>query len=71
MGYLIPVLIPSINSRIKMLIFALCTSIFIEAVQQITQLGMLDVFDVIFNTIGACIGWKVYAKWLLNENRSV
>lgn len=64
-GYLFPMTVPFIDSAWKILGLGFAFSLMIEIIQQITKLGMLDVFDIAFNTAGAFWGWKLY-KYYVN-----
>ena len=44
-------------------------SVIIEVVQLITRLGMLDVDDWVFNTLGTAIGYCLYWRFLAKKNR--
>ena len=59
LGYLLPAVVPSVSTGWRVVAAALTFSLLIETVQQVSKLGMLDVFDLVFNTFGAFIGWKL------------
>lgn len=44
------------------IILAIALSVFIEIIQLIFQLGWSEIDDVVNNTIGAFIGYKVYGR---------
>ena len=55
----IPMLFKKINSTKKFLIITLCITLGIELIQFITFSGSCDIDDVIFNTLGAFIMYKI------------
>lgn len=59
LGYLLPTVISPANTGWKVVGVAFIFSLLIEITQQISKLGMLDAFDVVFNTLGAAAGWKL------------
>lgn len=66
-GYLLPSITDKINTRKKVVLIASCCSVLIEVVQQISKLGMMDLSDILNNTLGALIGYGLY-KRILNSS---
>lgn len=56
MGFLIKLIYSSISIG-KVLIIAVCCSLFIETSQYMFEKGIAQIDDVMHNTIGAAIGW--------------
>lgn len=59
-GALLPVLSKKIGSLKRILILSILTSFFFETLQFLFILGVTDVDDVIYNTIGAFLGYTIY-----------
>ena len=55
----IPILFKKINNTKKFLIVILCVTLGIELVQFITYTGSCDIDDIILNTLGAFIMYKI------------
>ena len=70
MGYLIPCTFSGGKSRLRVLILAFLLSIIIELLQYITNRGWLDVSDPIYNSIGALIGFSLFAR-ILHETEDL
>lgn len=72
LGYLMPL---SFDFRERMIkawqavLAGSLLSVIIEVVQLITRLGMLDVDDWVFNTLGTAIGYCLYWRFLAKKNR--
>lgn len=66
-GYLLPSITDKLNARNKVVLIALCCSVLIEIVQQISTLGMMDLSDILNNTLGALIGYGLYKRILNNS----
>lgn len=58
-GYLLPTVILPVNTAWKVVGVAFLFSLLIEITQQISKLGMFDAFDLVLNTLGAVVGWKL------------
>lgn len=69
-GYLIPEICCKIDGVQKLMALAFTGSLIIEICQHVTGLGMFDVFDLLFNTLGATIGFLCY-KMILKNNASL
>lgn len=66
-GYLIPDIFQKIDGVEKLLSLAFIGSLIIEICQHATGLGMFDAFDLLFNTLGAAIGFLCYKLYLKNH----
>lgn len=64
-GFLLPLGFPEIRRR-AIFILALCTSLCIEIIQHIFQIGIFDVDDVLLNSLGFILGY--YFSALLPGN---
>lgn len=64
LGYLVPSLSFFFRRWWKVLLLGLACSLLIEVVQLITHLGWFDTSDLLHNTLGAVIGYRVYWRWL-------
>lgn len=62
MGYFLPKIFKKVNSFNKTTIISMLIIILIEVMQYITKLGIADIDDVILNTIGAMIGYKIQVE---------
>jgi glycopeptide antibiotics resistance protein len=60
LGLFIPFFFQKISSVGKVLIFSFFLSFFIESVQYLFALGIFDVDDIIFNIIGAILGFHLF-----------
>lgn len=69
-GYLTPEICCKIDGVQKLIALAFVGSLSIEICQHVTGLGMFDVFDLVFNTLGAAIGFLCY-KLILKNNASL
>ena len=58
LGFLVKLLYPTLKLW-KLVIIAICTSVFIETNQYLFEKGIAQFDDVMHNTIGAMIGWGV------------
>ncbi len=56
LGFLIELIYPAISFG-KILIIAVCCSLFIETNQYVFEKGIAQIDDVMHNTIGCAIGW--------------
>ena len=63
-GYLAPVLWNRVDRLWKVLLFGFCLSLGVELLQLVTLRGMLDLDDLMNNTIGTAVGWVCYCRWL-------
>lgn len=64
LGFLLKLLSPSL-SLLKMLIIAVCCSVFIEINQYVFEKGVAQLDDIMHNTFGGIIGW--FIARLLNK----
>ncbi len=62
MGYFLLKIFKKVNSFNKATIISMLIIIVIEVMQYITKLGIADIDDVILNTIGAMIGYKIQVE---------
>ena len=67
LGFFIPLLFNKKNKISSVALYGACTSILIEAIQLITSNNLTDIDDVIFNTLGAILGFFIYN--LLNKTK--
>lgn len=67
LGFFIPLLFSKKNKISSVALYGACTSILIEAIQLITSNNLTDIDDVIFNTLGAILGFFTYN--LLNKTK--
>lgn len=68
LGYLFPLTITKVNSWYKIALLGFLFSITIECVQYISHRGWFDANDILYNTLGALIGWMLF-KNILNTNQ--
>ena len=64
LGYLVPLLKKSTDRWWKAVILGVGASLLIEILQLMTHRGYFDIDDVILNSMGCCIGWLCYRRWL-------
>lgn len=62
-GYLFPSLFPTLRWW-QVILLGLAFSLSIELLQLLTRLGYADVDDLINNTLGATLGWRLYRRLL-------
>ncbi|MCA1065657.1 VanZ family protein [Rossellomorea sp. AcN35-11] len=60
LGFLLPYVFSNLNTLTYVLYFSLVLSMSIEAFQFLTKLGVLDVDDVILNSLGASLGYLIF-----------
>lgn len=60
LGFLLPLLFEDIRSWKKIFIYGCLTSVIIEVAQIFTLLNVTDIDDMIFNTLGAVLGYACY-----------
>ena len=60
LGFFIPLLFNKKNKISSILLYGFCTSLSIEVIQLITTNNFTDIDDVIFNTLGAVLGFCIY-----------
>lgn len=74
LGYLIPLMLAVRGKAVKgwqVILAASLLSAMIEIIQLITRLGMLDVDDWLFNTVGAAFGYGLYMRFLKKSSKTV
>lgn len=67
LGYLIPLILDIHGKAVKgwqVVMAASLSSAMIEIIQLITRLGMLDVDDWLFNSVGAAVGYVFYVRFM-------
>ncbi|MBO4687403.1 MAG: VanZ family protein [Clostridiales bacterium] len=64
LGFLVPVRIEKMRHLWKILLLACLFSLSIEIAQLILHMGWFDTSDIVHNTLGACIGYVIWCKWL-------
>lgn len=64
LGFLAPLLFASFNKFWRVLMLGCCGSLLIEGFQILTPQNIVDIDDVIFNTMGAMIGYGVYLVFI-------
>lgn len=60
LGFLAPLLFKSLNKWWHILMVGCCGSLLIEGFQILTPQNVVDIDDLIFNTLGAMVGYVVY-----------
>jgi Glycopeptide antibiotics resistance protein len=60
MGFFIPALGKKNRGFLKVILIGALVSISIESLQFVLNTGVTDIDDVIFNTIGAAVGYLLY-----------
>lgn len=64
LGFLLPILHPSLSSFLKIGVIAFAFSLTLEVIQLVKVLGIFDVDDIILNTLGALFGYAIYKGFL-------
>lgn len=67
-GYLVPMTIAKANSLRKIVLCGFLLSTMIEITQLLTHRGWFDVDDIIYNTLGALIGYWLFKKIIPESN---
>lgn len=60
-GFILPVLHPGLRSGFVTILSGFFLSLCVETIQLITKVGCFDVDDMILNTLGAVIGYLLFA----------
>lgn len=60
LGFLIPLLFKRKNKISNIALYGFCASLGIELMQLLTAINLTDIDDIIFNTLGAVIGFFTY-----------
>lgn len=60
LGFLIPLLFKNKNSVLNIVIYGFITSLIIELIQLVTAYNITDIDDIIFNTLGAILGFLAF-----------
>lgn len=63
LGVFLPLLFRRQRSFFLLLLTVTAAVCLIEGIQYVTQLGSLDVDDLILNVFGACLGWLGWKLW--------
>ena len=71
LGFLVPISSDFFRRAWKTVAIGFAFSFFIESMQLVTHLGCFDVSDLIHNTMGACIGYFIFYRWLKTDSRDV
>lgn len=61
------IIFPKLNDFKTLIINFLFGIILIESLQYFSRLGVFDIDDVILNTVGAAIGFRIYKIFKLNN----
>lgn len=66
MGFFIPALSKRHLNFLQVVLMGAMISVSIEALQFVLNTGVTDIDDVIFNTLGAVVGYLLYflGKWI-------
>ena len=60
-GFVLPVIARRMRNGFFIILSGFCISLSVEAIQLITKVGCFDVDDMILNTLGAALGYGIYA----------
>lgn len=60
LGFLIPLLFKKKNSVLNIVIYGFITSLIIELIQLVTAYNITDIDDIIFNSLGAVLGFLTF-----------
>ncbi|MGM0867535.1 MAG: VanZ family protein [Bacillota bacterium] len=71
LGFLLPVVLKNVQSLRRVISVSVCVSIFIEATQYITNLGVFDIDDIILNTIGTVLGFLLFTLYSLKKKKTL
>ena len=67
MGMALPCLFKKLNRFWKVILTVLGMVVIIELVQGLLRVGSIDIDDVIFNVVGAMIGYEIIAIPIINK----
>ncbi len=71
LGFFLPAIVKKTKNYLIFLLYIVVTITLVEAVQLFTLLGSCDIDDLIFNTIGATIGYLLFLFLYKCTNRVV
>ena len=60
-GFILPVILDKMRSGWLIVLAGFGLSVTVEVIQLITKVGCFDVDDMILNTLGAALGYGIYA----------
>ena len=60
-GFILPVIFRRMNSGFLICVSGFILSLTVEVIQLVTKVGCFDVDDMILNTLGAALGYGIYA----------
>lgn len=60
LGFFIPLLFKNKNKIVNIVLYGFCASLAIEIIQLSTAINVTDIDDIIFNTLGAVLGFFTY-----------
>ena len=60
-GFILPVITGKMRNSFFIILSGFVISLTIEVIQLITKVGCFDVDDMILNTLGAALGYGIYA----------
>ena len=60
-GFVLPVIARRMRNGFFIILSGFCISLSVEVIQLITKVGCFDVDDMILNTLGAALGYGIYA----------
>ncbi len=68
-GFILPIISPKNKKALNVLLLSLETTLVIEILQMIFQVGIFDVDDIIMNTLGGTLGYTFYVlcRWLFKK----
>ena len=67
MGMALPCLFKKLNRFWKVILTVLGMVVIVELVQGVLRVGSIDIDDVIFNVVGAMIGYEIIAIPIINK----
>lgn len=71
LGFFVPLLFKRFNKIIIMIVFSVLTISIIEILQFIFKVGVFDIDDIVLNSLGCIIGFRVYKaiEWIFGEEK--
>ena len=60
-GFLLPILSVRIRRGAAVILSGLAISLAVETIQLVTRVGIFDVDDLLLNTLGAALGYLIFA----------
>lgn len=69
-GFILPIISPNNRKIFHVFLLSLETTLVIEIIQMVFQVGIFDVDDIFMNTLGGTLGYLVYAlcHWLFRKH---